>query len=435
MKRAVCLLALAIATQATAAEVAPLSGSATFANGQGHISFEAGLLDIGVNRVRFNDIINVDGVDIGQGGVDRIDGGVFGGTLTLTLPGEDRMTWFGRGLRLMGHFESQKGDSTQRFSGSATATSNFLGINVTADGRAITRMEATPTSSTFIARVFALNPSNSDSCAGTIGATTYDVLITGQSTSASCVGHAPSAVTLFGVSEDDPKAYVIFAGGNILSPGPVVLSFDFTEQRSIAVRRGELAFEGDYDVGPNLILSPSVGLTVGETSGSFSQLEDFGGGFLRALAGWTKSKDVGLRAGARATYRLGSGFDVFAVTSGAVVHRKSEMLSASFGGTSLIFEEDQNGDSVLFATAPETRIAFLGDINVGATYAFDTEAVGPLRFAVTGGFSYDSDVATYGNVGITPTTDVTAGPIAPAHLAYTGETTLSLKAEITVELP
>jgi hypothetical protein len=48
--------------------------------------------------------------------------------------------------------------------------------------------------------------------------------------------------------------------------------------------------------------------------------------------------------------------------------------------------------------------------------------------------TYDSDVATYGNVGL-HIDDPLAGPVAPAHIAYTGETTFTLKGAITFELP
>ncbi|MBP6012829.1 MAG: hypothetical protein KBA31_11425 [Alphaproteobacteria bacterium] len=434
MKRAVSLLVLAAVAQASAAEAPPLAGSATFANGQGHISFESGLVDIGVNRVRFDDILMVDGSAIGQGGVDRIDGSVFGGTLTFVLPGEDRTTWLGRRLRLKGHFERQKGDSTQAFEGVATATSDLLGISVTSDGRALVRVHGTPSDSSLTARVFGVNSDETDSCAGSISATTYDAVVTGVSAFASCQTFAPASVSFFGVSEDGPTTYVIFAGGGVLS-GPADLAFSFSETRSVAVRRGEVALEGDYDIAPNFTLSPSVGLTFGETASSFFQLEQLEGGLIRALEGWTTSQDAGIRVGARATYQVGSGFDLFASASGAVVRRKSEMRSLSFGGAALIFAEDVNGDPFVHLVEPEARAAFLGDLNVGGAYVFDTQAVGPLRLALSGGVSYDSDVATYGNVGITPTTDITAGPVAPAHLAYSGETTLSLKAEITVELP
>ena len=116
-----------------------LAGQAAFAGSQGQIAFEAGLLDMGVDQIRFDDILILDGVEFGQRSIDRIDGSVFGGTLTFVLPGEDQSSWLGRRLRLKAQFGRQKGDATKTFLGEATATSDVLGLSVSPDGRAASR--------------------------------------------------------------------------------------------------------------------------------------------------------------------------------------------------------------------------------------------------------------------------------------------------------
>ena len=441
MNRTAALIALVCAAPALADEPTPMRGSATFADGRGHITFNAGWVEMDLAPVSAGGAIIIDGVALEAGDVDSLDGSVFGGAMTLDLPGAAQPTWLGRNLRLKAGFERQRGRLYEAALGNSTITSSIEVRSVSTDGRAFAYSNSNITGTT--ASTVFYGPGTDDvveSCSGTSGATNSDALLVGSAGDASCsIG---TSVSNSSVTVDLPGTFVLAQASAEILASSIDVLYLIESVRRIETRRASLALEGDYDAGPGLTLSPSLGLIFGETKYTFYEGQALGDNatllLFKALRARAVSHDAGINLGARVTYDAGPSLDLFVSGAAALLRRKVDLESAAstqgiLNGEYTVAVSGASEDD-LSPRLTDTTLAFQGQLEAGAGYTFDPHlGVGPLRFAVTGGMMYDSDVASYGNVA---TPDVIPdAPIAPAHVAFEAETTLFLKAEITIELP
>lgn len=441
MNRSAALLFFVATAPAIADDALPVQGGATFAGGRGHISFEAGWVDLGVGAINPDGTILIDDValDLGDGD-NRIQASALAGSLTFDLPGEDTRSWLGRKLRLKASFERQRAtDETAETGVAPTLTSSIEVRSVSSDGTAFAYSNSNTGGASASAFVFSPDTSFTDTCSDASGNFQADAFYAASTGLIICGVNATNAAAVVEINSAGYGANVR-ANGEILSGAPISLLYSVLRERRIETRRGSLALEGDYSIGPALTLSPSLGLAVGETKSSFENVQTiFDNDVLeasRSLRGRTVSHDAGIELGARLTHDAGHGFDLFVSGAGTLLRRKVDLTSQSFTGSNLyglVTAAFSTMGSPYFIRT-DTIAAFQGQIEGGAGYTFDPDAgLGPLRIALTGGVSYDSDVATYGNVAVPDA--IPAGPVAPAHIAYEGETTLFLKGEITVEFP
>lgn len=444
-RRAALLLSTAIAFPALAEE-APIHGSAAFAGGSGHVTFWGGIVEVGVDPIAPDGLIVIDGaaVDLGDGD-DTLGGDVFGGALSFVLPGQDDGGWFGRNLRLDMEYERLKADERSQVQGvGPTIDTSFELVSVSADGHAIGRSLSATTLAEAAVFVFDPAPGSDTTCNDASGPNTAQAIVNTANGGAATCTATPTSATAQAAAIDGSTARIAFANAAVLSGTPIATEYVRIRRQSVETRRGQAGIAGDHPVSEALTLVPSLALTIAETTMAFNSaefladdLESITFGAIRAAQGTLNSHDAGLRLGVRADYAAGGGFTLFAGATAAVLRRKTV-----FAGNT-IMQGIVNGEATVALTAIDNEIdfrlrdsiaAFQSGLEVGAAYAFDPAlGIGRLRFALTGGLVYDSDVATYGNIGDVPAT--VTGPIAPAHIAYTGETTFTLKGAITFELP
>jgi hypothetical protein len=443
--RALLLLSAAFAPPALAD--APPSGEGSFADGRGHIAFEAGLVDMSVDPVRGDGVIEVDGTPVVFAqGVDRVDGRLYGGEISYVLPGEDTPSWFGRNLRVFGGYEHHKADAWSRHDAiGPTITSGFDFGSVSADGRAFALSFNHDTHAETLAGLFSPTPAGPAAClianAGNFS-TGFQDAGPGNTLDCSVTATTAFAQTIVTTSEG---AWVAMANAATLPGVPIATEMRVYSRYGVIARRGEAGFAGDHVVSPTLSLSPSLSVSIGERRADFLVLEAIGDDLdavtifaLRSLDGNLITRDAGLNLGLRAGYAAGGGFDLFASLGGAVLRRKTEMTFTSAAG-GRVFGEDTFALALDAAGSSDQRrsdavTAFQGTIEAGAGFTFDPAiGIGPLRLSLAGGVTFDSDVPTYGNLGFNTLDAI--GPLTPAQIDYTGETTFTLKGAITFELP
>lgn len=447
MKRRSLLLSVVVAAPALAD--APQAGQATFADGRGHIAFETGYIEMSVDPMRVGGSVVVDDAPVAfADGVDRLDGRTYGGAVTYVLPGEEQTSWFGRNLRLFGGYEREKASATESLrTQGPTITERFAVTSVSNDGRAFARSISHVAFADAQVGFFSPTSSASSSCSAANGANTsagsHDAGLAGTLT---CNADANTALSQVTVNQG-AELWGATASAVVLPGGPIATETVAFSSYRVSGRHGEAGFAGDYELSPTLTVSPSVSISIGSRRAQFLKLEGisvdpqnfFAQGILN---GSLDTNDAALNLGLRAGYELGSGFDVFGSVGGAAVRRKTKLnASAIFGAevlgdTTVAVFIDPSGTG--FMRSVDTIAAFQGTLEMGAGYTFDPAiGIGPLRLSLTGGLTYDSDVPTYGSVGtLSGDFDVPiTGPVAPAHIAYSDETTMTIKGTITIELP
>lgn len=399
-----------------------------------------------VDPVRGDGFIAVDGVPlVFAKGVDRVNGNAYGGGVSFLLQGEDEPSWFGRNLRLFGRYERQDVNAGYVARALGPTINNSLEItSVTQDGRAFASSSSSATAAVAHAGIFLPEPTVGLACVLSSGANTaigfHDG---GLSNFPDCGVTSSTAESQVSFVQDGVGRFVS-AHATVLTGVPIVTEAEQVNSYGVFVQRGEVGFAGDYQVSPTLTLSPTLSLAIGMRRASFFAHERIADDLTfftitarRTVEGTLRSDDAAVNLGLRGHFAIGAGVDLFASISGAAVRRKTDLAALSVASSvgpsgttaATLFT---NGDQTFHRI--DTISAFQGALELGANYTFDPAiGVGPLRFSITGGLTYDSDVPTYGNVGAFdgPIT----GPIAPAHIAYSDEMTMTLKGAITVELP
>lgn len=429
---------------------APPEGKVSFAGGRGHITFETGAVDMSVTPLRATGEIVVDDAPVAFAeGLDSIDGRTYGGDIVFVLPGEDEMSWFGRNLRLFGGYERQKADAAEDVRAPGpTITERFAVTSVSSDGRAFARSISHAAFAVAQVGFFSPMPTAGSSCSvsngGNTGSGFHDAGAAGTLT---CNADANTAESLLTFNPGG-QAWGATAFASVLPGGDIATETAVISSYSVSVRRGEAGFAGDYEITPAITASPSLSISIGSRRAQFFQLEaiadDFSNSTIAAqgfLDGSLDTRDAALNLGLRAGYALGSGFDVFGSLGGAAVRRKTTMRASTIVGSIVLGDDtvavfsDSSGPGKV--RRDDTIAAFQGMLELGAGYTFDPAiGIGPLRLSATAGLTYDSDVPTYGNAGTLGDFDVpVTEPVAPAHIAYNDETTLTFKAAIAVELP
>jgi hypothetical protein len=445
MKRTAVFLIPAALISPALADGLPHQGGAPFADGRGHISFETGSVYMSVDPVRADGYIAVDGVPVAfSEGVDHVDGRLYAGELTYVLPGEDEPSWFGRNLRVFGGYEHQMANAAERLLTLGLTVNDGIDVtSVSSDGRAFASSSSHLTYADAQVGFFSPVPSVGLLCTLASGANSASAFQdAGFGNTITCAANANGATSQIIVNQSG-FTWAATANAAVLA-APTAMEMLTYSSYSVIARGGEAGFAGDHQISPDLTLSPSVSVAIGERRADFGTLQGIFDdadnpqiGAQRIVSGNLDTRDGALRLGLRGQYAAGSGFDLFAGVGGAVVRRKTDMTVTSVLGAvtpngttaAVVFA---NGDQTVRRS--DTIAAFQGTFELGAGYAFDPAiGIGPLKLSLTGGFTYDSDVPTYGNMGAI--SGPLSAPIAPATLAYSDETTLTLKGAITFELP
>lgn len=440
------LVLLSTVCAAPAIADAPQAGQAAFDGGRGQFTFETGYVEMSVEPVKGDAYIAIDGTPVTfADGIDRVDGRHYGGTLSYVLPGEDEPSWFGRNLRVFGGYGHQKANAAETsFAQGPTIFNAFDFTGVSKDGRAFASSLNHAADSSAQLGLFTPAPTIGLACVDTSGANTSSGFHdNGFGDILDCDADANGALSQLIVTQNG--ANWLGAASAVQTLGdPVDMQKRVKSTYSVVTRRGEAGFAGDHQISPAITLTPSVSAAIGERRAHFITSEiianDFDDpliGANRVVNGRMHGQDAALNLSLRARYAAGGGFDIFGAVGGAVVRRKTEMaeygVSAAVtpnGGTAVVVLVD--GAAAYLQT--DTITAYQGTLEFGAGYTVDPSiGIGPLRLSLTGGLTYDSDVPTYGNVGAF--SGPLTAPVAAAHIAYSDETTMTLKGAITLELP
>jgi hypothetical protein len=443
-RRILLLLSAACATPALAD--VPQQGQGAFAGGRGHISFETGIVEMSVEPVHADGHVWIDGTPVEFAeGVDEVDGEFYGGSLSFVLPGENDHSWFGQNLRVFFGYRHERASAAERHVGDGpTITEGIDLATVSPDGRMFASSSSHVGFGSAQVAFFAPAPSGGSTCSDTDGANSASAAYDGGvALSFFCNATPVLGIASLEVAQGG-AAWAGQATGSALTGLPIPTEVTVTSSHKVADRRGEAGFAGDFDVSPSLTLSPSLSVSIGERRADFhTSVDMFDTPTLVTIrvegdvVGTLDTRDAGLNLGLRATYQESGGFDLFASLGGAVIRRKTEMTATAplIGGVGSYFTFTQFAvGGGTWITRTDTIAAFQAALEAGAGYTFDPAiGIGPMRLSLTGGLSYDSDVPFYGNVGAF--SGPLTGPVAPAHIAYTGETTTTLRAAITFELP
>lgn len=443
-RRTVLLLSTVLAAPALAD--APQPGQGTFASGRGHITFEAGLVEMSVEPVHGDAYIAVDGSPVTFAeGIDSVDGQHYGGTLSYVLPGADEPSWLGRDLRVFGSYQHQSADADElSVAQGPTIFDAFDFTTVSKDGRAFASTFSHAASADVQIGLFSPEPSVGLLCTAVSGSQTssgfHDA---GFGAPVQCGVDITGPHAQMGVSQGE-SVWVATAHAVETLGDPIDTVQRVASRYAVVVGRGEAGFAGDHRILPTLMLTPSVSVAIAERRADFMTAqtiaddpEDPKLGAMRLVSGRLVSRDAALNVGLRTQYAAGGGVDLFGSLNAAVVRRKTQMVE---NGISIAAALDGiTTAGLLVGGAPDyvrgdTTAAFQGAFELGAAYTFvPTEWSGPLRLSLAGAISYDSDIPTYGNVGAF--NGPLSAPIAAAGIAYTGETAMTLKGSITFELP
>jgi hypothetical protein len=445
MRRVRLFLLATVAVVPASANDALLRGNGAFAEGRGTISFEAGWVDIGLSSIRPDGLLIIDGAVVDYGGsAEHVYGDRAGGRLSFLLPGEDDGGWFGRNLRLGLQYARDRGEAVWSDFGvpGPTIVTNLSFITASLDGRAVASSSNDINGAIALARAVGFGSGVSDNCAFSDG----NSFVSGSATSdgAAVAGCAVSTTTASssGNAQDANGADFTAVANATALPGPVATTKYAAARNVIDIRRGEVGFEGDYDLSPSVTLSPSLGVTVASSKSDIIVVQGLSSAFLQAtqvLSGRIATKDAGVAAGLRANHAFGGGFAAFAGVRAALVRRKTDfdLDSLSFitvNGDDTFANSSSDAHDEFEFLRTETIAAFQGGLEAGASYAFNSGFIGPVRFAVSGDLLWDSRVPTYRNVALEPVLDL-AAPVGAARIGYTDEITLAFKAEVTFELP
>ncbi len=440
------LLLLSTVCAAPALADAPQAGHAAFDGGRGQFTFETGYVEMSVEPVRGDAYIAVDGTPVTFAGiVEEVAGRHFGGTLSYVLAGEDEPSWFGRNLRVFGGYEHEKANAAKisRTQGPTIFTAfDFTGVSK--DGRAFASSLNHAADSSALIGLFTPAPDVGLMCVDASGANTSNGFHdSGFGNTLSCDADANGASAALAVVQIG-GVWVAQANAVQTMGDPVDTQKRVYSTYGVVARRGEAGFAGDHQISPALTLTPSVSVAIGERQADFITAEAIANDFedpligaFRVVNGRMHTRDAALNFALRASYAAGGGFDIFGAVGGGVVRRKTEM--AENGISSAVTPNGSTAAALLIVgdmtfLQNDTTTAYQGMFELGAAYSIDPEiGIGPLRLSLTGGLTYDSDVPTYGNVG--SFSGPLLGPVAPAHIAYTGETSMTLTAAVTVELP
>jgi hypothetical protein len=444
---ALILFSTAIALPASA-------GEATFADGRGRLTLEGGIVDMTLAPIDPDGMLSIDGASVDFGATaDRLHASTVGGAVSFVLPGEDAPAWLGRALRLSVGFERASGDQASLQVGAGpTLDTNLTLISASIDGRALATVSNDIAGVVAFAHVSGPGTGLTGSCSDTTGSASALATFTSDNSGfTGCSTTAASAEATAYVSTGNSSSSAA-ANGFVLTV-PQQTGFYVQKARSVDARRGAVTLEGDHDAGTGLVLSPSVSVVAGRTVSTFLNSQTLAAPdyfwAMRHVSGRIESDDIGMGIGATLRQSFADGFDVFAGARASALRRRTHLNALSQTELGFILDVDPDLNLIqvaetramviedgIFARAQrhDTIAAFQGMLEAGAGYRFDSGVIGPLRLAVTGAVTYDSDVATYGNIGVPQAIDATP-PLAPTHIAYSGEHTFALKAELTFELP